>query len=167
MFPSIGIVLWLGSLSCWIATQSVAASFGYQPALGEAMAGHIYDPFEIVKWAVMFDHPAHLTPTAHKVFLRAYLILKCGNAFSVLVAFAFAVIRVSRLQRRTDLYGSAHWASPREVDATGLIHGDGGVYAGAWLDPKSRRRKYLRVAGSSHCLGNSHLSIWTTSTRAC
>jgi hypothetical protein len=47
IFPSIGIVVWLGAASCWAATQDVARTFGYQPLLGKPLFEHIYSPLSI------------------------------------------------------------------------------------------------------------------------
>jgi type IV secretion system protein VirD4 len=152
IFPSIGLLIWLGAASCWIATQDVARTFGYQPSLGRPVFEHIYSPFELLAWAIKFDHPARFGVGIHQVFVRAYEIVLLGNALGVAGAAAMAVRRVRRLQRRTDLHGSAHWASPDEVRATGLIGRDRGVYVGAWRDPASKRTKYLRDGSPTHCL---------------
>jgi len=56
----------------------------------------------------------------------------------------------------SDLHGSAHWATRAEVLATSLIPPRGqpvrGVYVGAWLDPKTNRKKYLTHDGPEHVL---------------
>ena len=52
-----------------------------------------------------------------------------------------------------DLYGTAHWATPIEIRATGLLPQEGrrgeGVYVGGWTDP-SGRLHYLRHSGPEH-----------------
>lgn len=152
IFPSIGIIIWLGAASCWLATQEVARSFGYQTSLGRPLFGHVYSPFELIVWAVRFDHQASSGPAIHRVFVRAYEVALVGNGFGVAIAALMAARRIRRLQRHTDLHGSAHWAMPDEVRATGLVGRDRGVYVGAWRDPQSKRTKYLRDASSTHCL---------------
>ena len=150
IFPSIGIVIWVGAASCWAATQEVARAFGYQASLGRPLFGHAYSPFDLVAWAIKFDHPARFGLEIHRVFAHAYAIVALGNALGICVAVLMAARRVGRLQRHTDLHGSAHWASPQEVRATGLLDRDRGVYVGAWRDPQSGRIKYLRDASSAH-----------------
>ena len=118
----------------------------------QPLYGHIYSPFELVVWAIKFDHPARFGLAAHQVFVHAYEIVALGNSLGVFVATLMAGRRIRRLQRHTDLYGSAHWASPDEVRATGLVGRDRGVYVGAWRNPQSKRTKYLRDASSTHCL---------------
>jgi type IV secretion system protein VirD4 len=151
IFPSIGIVIWIGAASCWFATEQVARAFGYQVSLGRPLLAHWYSPFEVVVWAIKFDRPS-LGIAVHHVFLQAYATMACGNALGIIVAVLMAVRRISRLQRHTDLYGSAHWARADEVRATGLVGRHRGVYVGAWRDPGSKRIKYLRDASSTHCL---------------
>ena len=133
-----------------LATQEVARAFGYQASLGRPLFGHAYSPFDLVAWAIKFDHPARFGFEIHRVFVHAYAIVVLGNAFGIFVAVLMAARRVGRLQRHTDLHGSAHWASPQEVRATGLLDRDRGVYVGAWRDPQSGRIKYLRDASSTH-----------------
>jgi type IV secretion system protein VirD4 len=150
IFPSIGIVIWVGAASCWAATQEVARAFGYQASLGRPLFGHAYSPFDLVAWAIKFDHPARYGLEVHHVFVHAYANVALGSALGIFVAVLIAARRVGLLQRHTDLHGSAHWASPQEVRATGLLDRDRGVYVGAWRDPHSGRIKYLRDASSAH-----------------
>jgi type IV secretion system protein VirD4 len=152
IFPSIGIVVWLGAASCWAATEHVARAFGYQPSLGKPLFEHIYSPFQFIAWAVRFDHPSRFGLVVHHVFLRAYEIVLFGTGIGVFIAAWMAARRIRRLQRHTDLHGSAHWASLEEIRATGLLGRDRGVYVGAWREPQSTRTKYLRDPSSTHCL---------------
>jgi type IV secretion system protein VirD4 len=152
IFPSIGIAIWGGAASCWAATQDVAYAFGYQAPLGRPLFGRVYSPFDVFTWAIKYDHAARYGPPVHGVFVHAYAILAIGNAVGIGFGALLASHRLRRLQRHTDLYGSAHWASPNEVRATGLVGRDRGVYVGAWRDPQSKRTRYLRDASSTHCL---------------
>jgi|SRR5579872_3822667 len=152
IFPSIGIFIWLGAASCWAATQAAARGLGYQAALGRPIVGHIYSPFELVVWAIKFDHSARLGLGVHHIFVHAYEIVALGNGLGIVIAALMAGSRIRRLQHHTDLYGSAHWASPDEVRASGLVGRNRGVYVGAWCEPQSKRTKYLRDASATHCL---------------
>ncbi|MHB8432279.1 MAG: type IV secretory system conjugative DNA transfer family protein [Candidatus Tyrphobacter sp.] len=152
IFPSIGIMIWLGAASCWAATQEVARALGYQAPLGQPLIGHIYSPFQLMVWAAKFDHPASVGLEVHRVFIHAYEIVLFGNGFGIVAAGLMAARRIRRLQRHTDLYGSAHWSTPDEVRSTGLVGRDCGVYVGAWRDPQANRTKYLRDPSSTHCL---------------
>ena len=152
VFPSIGIVIWLGAASCWLATEQTARAFGYQASLGRPLAGHMYSPFDVIAWVIKFDHPARFGLAVHDVFVHAYVVMACGHAVGVAIGALMAARRIARLQRHTDLHGSAHWASPQEVLETGLVNRHRGVYTGSWRDPRSGRTKYLRDASSAHCL---------------
>jgi len=152
VFPSIGIVIWLGAASCWAATQEVARALGYQAALGQPLVQHLYSPFQLIVWAIKFDHPARVGAFVHGAFLRAYAIVLIGNGLGVAAGAFMAARRIRKLQRHTDLYGSAHWATPAEVLSTGLVARERGVYVGAWRDPATTRTKYLRDPNSTHCL---------------
>lgn len=152
IFPSIGIVVWLGAASCWLATQHVARTFGYPPLLGKPLFEHLYSPFQFLAWALRFDHPARFGLAVHHVFLRAYEIILFGNGLGIFIAAAMVARRIRRLQRHTDLHGSAHWASLAEIRATGLLGRDRGVYIGAWRDTQDARTQYLRDPSSTHCL---------------
>lgn len=152
IFPSISIVVWLGAASCWAATEHVAGTFGYQSSLGKPLFQHVYSPFQFIAWAVRFDHPSRFGLAIHAVFLRGYEMVLFGNGLGVCIAASMAARRIRRLQRHTDLHGSAHWASLEEIRATGLLGRDRGVYVGAWRDPQSARTKYLRDSSSTHCL---------------
>ena len=83
IFPSIGIVIWVGAASCWFATEQVARAFGYQAALGRPLIGHIYSPFEVVVWTIRFDHPASFGTAVHRVFVHAYAIDGVRQRFRV------------------------------------------------------------------------------------
>ncbi len=127
-----------------IATQCFARKFGYDPALG----GHIhyaYFPGMILFWASAWGdrYPAE-TQTA-----AAY-----GMATSASLLIAFLVIGriVSQSARGNDkLHGTAHWATQREIKASGLLGNTEGVYVGGWTDKKGQMH-YLRDNGPAHVL---------------
>jgi len=152
ILSSLGIVVFVETLVCWLATQRTARAFDYQAALGRPIFRHLYAPFAVLDWALKFDHPERFGLNIHDILARAYVIIVCGSILAVLVAGGLAAWRLRRLQRHTDLHGSAHWATPREVAATGLVARDRGVYVGAWCDPRSQRTKYLRDPSTTHCL---------------
>jgi len=139
-------------LSLWAATQYVAHQLSDQRALDPPLyvvAGYrLYAPTQIVVWWWAYYRHAEAKP----VFDRAAYIVIAGSCLSVTVAAVIAWRRSRRLDARTDLHGSAHWATPREVRRTGLLGGNGGVYVGAWRHPRSGRVHYLRHDGPEHIL---------------
>jgi len=147
----VGTAICLITASCWITTQSIAQGFAYQPALGPALLGHVYSPLEFIAWVVRFDRPG-ASSAVHAVFLRSFLLLVAGTVASCVTSTVLAARRIGRDQQHSDLYGSAHWATEREVAATGLLEKARGVYVGVWFDPRSGILKYLRDATALHCL---------------
>ena len=149
---SFGVGVVLAVAACWVATQRAAAAFGYHAALGRPFYRHLYPPFEVIAWALRFDHPERFGYGVHRVFVHAYGIIAVGSGLASLAVGALIVWQLRALWEHTDLYGSAHWATPKEVDATGLVGRDAGVYVGAWSDPRSGRTRYLRDGSTTHCL---------------
>src|SRR3569832_544887 len=171
-------------LSLWAATQYVAHQLSDQRALDPPLyvvAGYrLYAPTQIVVWWWAYYRHAEAKP----VFDRAAYIVIAGSCLSVTVAAVIAWRRSRRLDARTDLHGSAHWATPREVRRTGLLGGNGGVYVGAWRHPRSgrvhnqrhdspkqkqakRRRARARASGWSYppC-SPGRTRYWYTTSRA-
>ena len=127
-----------------VATQCFASRFGYDPALG----GHIhnaYFPGMILFWASAWGD---LYPVETKT-AAAY-----GMAASSGLLIAFLVIgRMASQSARGNakLHGTAHWATEREIEASGLLGNSDGVYVGGWMDRKGRMH-YLRDNGPAHVL---------------
>ncbi len=127
-----------------VATQCFARKFGYAPALG----GHIhyaYFPGMIIFWASAWGD---LYPVETQTSV-AY-----GMAASASLLIAFLVIGriASQSARGNDkLHGTAHWATKREIKASGLLDNAEGVYVGGWMDKKGRMH-YLRDNGPAHVL---------------
>ena len=152
IFPSIGIVVWLGAASCWAATEMLRARSAINARSVSRSSSTSIRPFNSSpgRSGSIIRHALGLQ--IHHVFLHAYEIVLFGNGLGMFVAASMAARRIRRLQRHTDLHGSAHWASREEIRATGLLGRDRGVYVGAWRDPQSKRTKYLRDPSSTHCL---------------
>ena len=126
----------------WGATQWTAWQLGYQPQLGApwtTIAGHpVYMPLAFFWWWFWFD------AYAPHIFYEGAIIAASGGFASVAVAIAMSVWR-AREAREVTTYGSARWASPREVRAAGLL-GPDGVLLGRY------ERAYLRHDGPEHVL---------------
>jgi len=126
----------------WGATQWTAWQLGYQPQLGApwtTIGGHsVYMPLAFFWWWFWFD------AYAPDIFYEGAIIAASGGFASVAVAIAMSVWR-AREAREVTTYGSARWASPREVRAAGLL-GPDGVLLGQY------ERAYLRHDGPEHVL---------------
>ena len=130
-------VLLIVLATTWGATQWTAAALGYQEALGPP-------------WFRIDDYPIYLPPAffwwwfsydayAPKIFVKGACIAASGGIAAVIVAVAMSVWRAREL-RAAETYGSARWATPREIRAAGLL-GDDGVVLGRL------GRDYLRHDG--------------------
>ncbi len=135
-------VLLIVLATTWGATQWTAPALGYQEALGPP-------------WFRIDDYPIYLPPAffwwwfsydayAPKIFVKGACIAASGGIAAVIVAVAMSVWRAREL-RAAETYGSARWATPREIRAAGLL-GDDGVVLGRL------GRDYLRHDGPEHVL---------------
>jgi type IV secretion system protein VirD4 len=76
-----------------------------------------------------------------------------GSMLSMFVFFAAANRRARRLSENAeDLHGSARWATPKDVAATGFTQTKAGVYVGGWYSDSRRKLIYLRHNGPEHIL---------------
>jgi type IV secretion system protein VirD4 len=130
-------------------TQYLAHTFHYHAGLGAPAIGAFYWPWQWIDWAGTFygEHPL--------VFDRIYTLVGAGS----LAIFGFAAIGVMLGRRRSKghktIHGSAHFASPKEIEATGLLPHKSrkgkGVYVGGWQDGRGAIR-YLRHDGPEHVI---------------
>jgi type IV secretion system protein VirD4 len=124
------------------ATQWTADKLGHQPQLGPpdaVISGYpVYAPWKFLLWWYHYD------VYARAIFETAGLIFLAGVALAVLLAFAFSLWR-ARETKKTDTYGSAHWATARDIRRLNLTSGDG-VVLGAF------NRRLLRHDGDEHVL---------------
>src|SRR5262249_26298744 len=81
---------------------------------------------------------------APRIFLEGASIAASGGLLSLVVAIGMSVWR-ARETRTIETYGSARWATPRQVKRAGLL-GPDGVVLGRY------RRAYLRHDGPEHVL---------------
>jgi len=113
-------------LGCWAATEWTAWRLGFQPALGlpwvRIGAAPVYPPQLFFAWWYHFD------AYAPGVFARGAAIASAGGLGAALLAIATSILR-ARQARHVTTYGSARWATRRDIEAAGLF-GDRGVQLG-------------------------------------
>ncbi len=126
----------------WAATQWTAHALAYQPELGEPWfrlgPWPIYPPPAFFWWWFAFD------AYAPKIFETGALIAVSGAMAGIVIAIAMSVWR-AREAKKAETYGSARWASEREVKHVKML-GDDGVVLGRFAD------RYLRHDGPEHVL---------------
>ncbi|ACF47335.1 TRAG family protein (plasmid) [Prosthecochloris aestuarii DSM 271] len=113
-------------LGTWAATQYVAFLLGYQPQLGEPLmiiGGYpVYEP-----WAWMF-WSYHFEPYAPHVFEYASRITYASFFAMAGVMVVLSILRAKR-QRQAGTYGTARWATEKELDEAGILAEEGIVLA--------------------------------------
>ena len=128
--------------SIWAATQWTAWQLGYQAQLGEpwfVVAGHsIYQPSAFFLWWYSYD------AYAPHIFEQGGYVAAGGSFVSIVVAMAMSVWR-AREAKNVSTYGSARWATVKEVRAIGLLGPDGTVLGRLGSE-------YLRHDGPEHVL---------------
>src|SRR5574338_1356525 len=126
----------------WAATQWAAAMLAYQPELGLPWfrLGELplYRPWSLFGW--WFHYDAY----APKVFDRAGALAAASGFVGCGAAVAGSLWR-ARQSSNVTTYGSARWATDKEIRAAGLL-GDAGLFLGK-LD-----HHYLRHDGPEHVM---------------
>jgi len=126
----------------WAATQWAAAMLGYQAQLGAAwfdlFGVPFYRPWQIFPWWY------HYEAYAPHVFDKAGTLAAASGFLGCAAAVAGSLWR-ARQSRHVTTYGSARWATPREIDRAGLTR-DAGVFLGR------HRAHYLRHDGPEHVM---------------
>jgi type IV secretion system protein VirD4 len=148
MFPAkiyvgqIAVVLGIVVASTWGATQWTAAALGYQQRLGEPwflIVGYpVYLPWRLFEWWFAFE------AYAPEIFEEGGAIAAGGGIAGALFAIVNSVWRARQSQLVTT-YGSARWATPKEVKAAGLFASKG-VFLGRL------ENNYLRHDGPEHVM---------------
>ncbi|MCK1515612.1 conjugal transfer protein TraG [Bradyrhizobium sp. 190] len=138
----ITIVLGIVFASSWGATQWTAAALGFQERLGAPwflIAGYpVYLPWRLFEW--WFAYEAY----APEIFEEGGAIAAGGGIAGAVFAILNSVWRARQNQLVTT-YGSARWATPKEIKEAGLFTTKG-VFLGRLED------SYLRHDGPEHVM---------------
>jgi type IV secretion system protein VirD4 len=136
------LTLFLITCSVWVATQWVAGVLDHQPRLGapwfELGGMPVYKPWRLFQWWYAYD------AYAPDVFARAGLIASLGGFAGIVMAVVASLWRARR-EKHATTYGSARWASLRDIRKAGLF-GMSGVVLGRFSG------RYLRHAGAEHVM---------------
>ena len=126
----------------WLATEWTAAQLGFQPRLGapwfEVLKFPIYLPWRFAEWWYVYES------YAPDIFTRAGEIAASSGLLAAFSAVVGSVWR-ARQSKLVTTYGSARWASHREVDQAGLLAAHG-VFLGTFSG------HYLRHNGPEHVM---------------
>jgi type IV secretion system protein VirD4 len=136
------IVLAIMVLGVWAATQWAAAMLGHQPQLGAPwfFVGDfpVYRPWALFPWWYNYD------AYAPDLFNRAGALAGVSGFLGCGAAIGGSLWR-ARQARFVTTYGSARWATQKEITAAGLF-GDRGVFLGRLYGT------YLRHDGAEHVM---------------
>jgi type IV secretion system protein VirD4 len=142
LWGQILVVSMIVLVTTWSATQWTAWRLAYQVQLGLPWT-HIgsvplYPPPAFFWWWFSFD------AYAPGIFVEGALIAASGGFASVAVAIAMSVWR-AREAKEAHTYGSARWATSKEIQSAGLVNPDGAILG-------RLEQKYLRHDGPEHVL---------------
>ena len=136
------IVFAIVAAGTWFATEWTAAQLGYQLRLGTPwfnFAGlPIYYPWRLLEWWYAYE------AYAPAVFNRGGLIAASSGLLGALWAVGGSLWR-ARQSKLVTTYGSARWATRRDIHEAGLT-GVAGVFLGRM------RSQYLRHDGPEHVM---------------
>jgi type IV secretion system protein VirD4 len=136
------IVFAIMVLGVWAATQWAAAMLAYQPQLGAPwfLLGElpVYRPWSLFPWWY------HYEAYAPEVFDRAGSLAASSGFLGCGAAIGGSLWR-ARQSRFVTTYGSARWATDKEIARAGLF-GDAGVFLGRL------HGSYLRHDGPEHVM---------------
>ena len=107
-----------------VATQYLAARLGYSPALGPALFGYVYAPWDWLIWHQKF------ASAAPQVFQP---VPACVTLVSLVALFGALALTGRKPERHDGIHGTAHWASRVEIEATGLLPRKGKPGAGVYV----------------------------------
>ena len=126
----------------WASTQWAAHRLGYQDGLGEAwfkaFDTPFYYPWRLFEWWYAYE------AYAPEVFHQAGIMAAGGGVFGTATAVAGSLWRARQASRVTT-YGSAEWATERDIRQSGLLDVNG-VFLGR------TDNSYLRHDGPEHVL---------------
>jgi len=128
--------------STWIATQVTADALAYQPRLGppsfQIGGTPIYLPWRFFQWWYVYD------AYAPDVFARGGIIASLGGQAGIVMSVLASLWR-ARQDKHSATYGSARWASIREIRRAGLLSRSGLVLG-------CLGTRYLRHDGAEHII---------------
>jgi type IV secretion system protein VirD4 len=102
----------------WAVTQQVARLFGYARALGSPLIGGLYAPWAWMVWWLHWHSAAQLQPVWAMCTRE---VTRPVAELGVVLVVSIGVCRYLLRGTAADLYGSARWATLRDVRAAGLV----------------------------------------------
>jgi type IV secretion system protein VirD4 len=137
-------------LASALTTQWLAGELGHQSALGGRWLGPLYPPHGWIQWMWRYYR------SAPELFGLAQMGFTVAVGVGALAYVLIVGLAVRAIKRHDGIHGTAHWATEKEIRASGLLPDRGrpsaGVYCGGWRDRQGRLH-YLRHDGPEHVAG--------------
>jgi type IV secretion system protein VirD4 len=139
-----------------VTTQYIAYEFAYHPALGWHfnLVGYPVYPFYRAAYWLYVLLSAYEASRSNLAAMSAF-VFASGLLASVAVTRLY--IFKARNKSLETIHGTAHWATPEEVEEAGLLDGDGepfpeGVVVGGLEAGRGGKVKMMRHNGKEHVL---------------
>lgn len=126
------------------ATQYFAYKFEYQAGLGANLNG-FYPPWNMLVWLSQWHE------RFPDMFMQAGSVGILVTGVGLIALMIIKILAKNSAKANEYLHGSARWANKKDIQESGLLGNDEGVYVGAWED-KSGKLHYLRHNGPEHVL---------------
>ena len=145
-----GIKVAVGAIGCLLSfaltTQFVAHQLNYQEILGSPVAGKFYNPLEVIIWQLSFWDDRGIAPV---LIIGWLLFIFC--IFFTISALLLIHYRQRSWDKLSDLFGSAHFATEKEIRRGGLLEETpNSLYIGMLESPVTKKRRYLTYNGEKH-----------------
>ena len=125
LYPTVIVGVSLTLLfALWMGTEIAAGKWGFAPSLGKPWFGRIYPPWGIVTWMMRY----HWSNAAMPVLWAAWKIIGFNVVVGFFLTFAVAMQKAKRYGEPSDLQGSQQWGTTAQLQANGLLGGEGRVY---------------------------------------
>lgn len=147
LFLLMFFVIPLVSLS--VGTQFIAYKLQYHSTLGPNIE-HIYAPWQGLIWFSSWREAAQ--PELLEIMQKGltYSLFTFSMLFLVIVAIK-RFSGLNKLSAVSNLHGSARWAEQKDIEEASLFSEEG-VIVGAYRDPKTNEKIYLRHNGPEHIM---------------
>jgi len=179
-WSSVALMLVCIFVSLFVATQYMAAHYGYDESIGTPIwrfgGGGIYNPLMAIWWCAKY-YRADVHPAVRGVATHGLVILMIGGVISLIsMASLLGYMRKKDKNQRNDLHGSAHWATSQEIMQSGLMptkENIGGALLGRVqiTNEKKKSRTFICAIKARsiflYLLQRVRVKAWASSCRRC
>ena len=143
LFPSILFCIYF--LTCSISiTQFIACNFSYHSSLGDTIYNQYYLPWKWISCIQAYGG-------AYPEFFTKVWVMVAGSGVGAVVVLMFVMKHKRRASKgNLSLHGTAHFATKKEVETSGLYRQDEGVYVGGYRESPNKPVEYLRLIQMIH-----------------